>query len=1270
MRAIKPASVSSKKMIPALASPVRKQPSQTSAHSTTNERNSSNSQMWPNKPKRVYEVIPRLTSESKKTSRQSSVGGQHEQIKITEIQSPQSPSGTMEKNMSQKSANLQLRGQYHYGPEAEEIVILSNDPENIDHQSALDDTREAGLYETLNTDQFLRTQSTAPHSRATIFVPEYSGDSQIGFHELTEDLIPNDKIDTNIARSSTATSSHELTSMKEINIQDTESLIQTAPEARIEPEVKPRIASRSTITPDELYHETETDLTNQNNPIISKAVKHSRPATTTPIATDDSQEKSSSSQLEIYDSNAIVPVPTDNNVSGLVAYFFSDYGNEGEGEEDLIPIDQNNFSVPTGADIIADDDINSSIMGQSQASLLILHSAHVPRQQQQQQQQQQFTSTMPLTIENNNEHIKVEEKKEIKSEETDATKKRIPTATSILPSSSHSPSPKQVLPISIIDDMQTQFTRNNNTNNDEHQRQPSTTPLNIHAVDSHLDEQERRSNTSQHRLPSSSLSSRMQSRIQSSTSGRNNEQIKNNDEEARFTSLSNTPLKSIDNENIQTPERIDSPDQRAKSSSRTLSRGLSAASHHTKKDDELIRHGSSRKSSGKNVDDENIQTPERIDSPDQRPKSSSRTLSRGLSAASHHTKKDDELIRHGSSRRSSGKNIDDENIQTPERIDSADQRPKSSSRTLSRGLSAVSHHTKNDNEPTRLDSSNGILARNIDRENSTSRRSIPRQPSITPSEQSHSSRRRSDSLHHSSNNPEIDQPFNTHLRGQSVTSHDDINKTPTNENEPHPFTVESEHFLHNQSQSPSDFNQRVPSGYSVSRHSDSRRSSSASSTLPVALDSPDTDNSQPPTSRTATPMRRDSISSIDLPPDPNILLTTTDEPNPDDPSVINSTIHFQMLSSQQPNTNMSSPERDEPSPLENIVPLQEYPTIKSPMEEHLRDPSPTVRYSPSDKIELEPENDLLPTSFESDVRVPSVSPSNHEQEEPIHETPSPSNTRHHQESSHQSPLLSYPARLEDLMRPTPSPFLSTDEHKNQEEDQNGRLSSVSPTTTETKKHNHHRIHQTSPPTFEHKNIRSSSSSPRHSEVSDTNHTSIEGEDTYRQQLNTPPISPRNEKKTISPDRENNIDITTTNNNHHQTLKRSSPLPLSPIETRLPVINHRQPSSEKSASPIHSQHEQEDDDQLHRNDMPLSSASIKYSKPHYSPPSSPPVSPKYSETELPSMTASQHHSKLSLRLRKQEPKRKKTVNDQLPSPQIDVGMPHERHSSPYSLHNFF
>ena len=564
---------------------------------------------------------PSLTSDSKKTSRQSSIGDQHEHLKISEIQSPESPTKTLEKrqllfcSLRRKKfirifldislSSIQFRGQYHYGPEMEEMEILANDPENIDRQSTYEEMREGSAHEPLKTEEFLRDLSASPHNRAVIFVPEYGSQSQMGHHETTEDFIQNAPLDTNMARSSTMNSLHGLTPTKELIIQDTQSLIQTAPQNQKEPEHPPRIASRSTTTPNELYHKTETNLITGHVPIISDGIKQSRLATATSIMTEDPRKKSSPFQTTTDDAIAIVslsphppppPPGADNNVSGLVAYFFSDFGNEGEGEED-ISIDQTNFAVPTGAELITDDDLSGSLMGQSQASLLILHSAHMPRQQQ-------ITSTMPLTIENNNERIKVE-KESIESKESDATKKRISTATSTLPSSP--PPPKQVLPTSIIDDMQTQFARNNNSIGHDHHRQASTTPLNMNTVDSNIDDEEKRSHHSQsrRRSTSSSKASRIHSQIQSRESERNEEQMEENIEEIpRVLSRTHTPLKTIDNEHLRTPERIDSTDQRNKSSSKSLSRPLSMASNHTRNDEEKTPIDSPTKTSLKNIDRE------------------------------------------------------------------------------------------------------------------------------------------------------------------------------------------------------------------------------------------------------------------------------------------------------------------------------------------------------------------------------------------------------------------------------------------------------------------------------------------------------------------------------------------------------------------------------------------------------------------------------------------------------------------------------------------
>jgi hypothetical protein len=386
-----------------------------------------------------------------------------------------------------------------------------------------------------------------------------------------------------------------------------------------------------------------------------------------------------------------------------------------------------------------------------------------------------------------------------------------------------------------------------------------------------------------------------------------------------------------------------------------------------------------------------------------------------------------------------------------------------------------------------------------------------------------------------------------------------------------------------------------------------------------------------------------------------------------------------MLSSQPPNTEPFIPDRDEPSPLENIVPIQEFPSriqsVESPSDllltrEQSYEPSSTIHPSPTNEIEVEPNNQ----SPEVEIRLPSAAPSNHEQEQSLYKTSSPSKNEHQQESSRQSPLLSYPARLEDLMRPTPSPFHSTHENKpqeNEEQNQNDRLLPVSLPINETEIHNryhhhHHPLHQHIPTTFEHNDIHLPPISPRRNESSNTNHTSIEGDDIDRQQLDTPPISPQNEIA-ISPDHDRHMDYNNntddTNDHHyHHTLKHSV---LTPVEPTFITEHQRRPSSEKSNSTVHSNLKQEDDLSLYRNDVHLNSGAIKLSKHRFSPPSSPPppIRPPLDEKELPTLTASQQHSKLSLRLKHQESKRKKPINKKRsppstllsPLPQTDVGV---------------
>ncbi|CAF3330528.1 unnamed protein product [Rotaria socialis] len=1163
----KPVSVPVKKTVPIVTSPMSKTIQQTSAHSSIAKENSSaNSQTWPNKPKRIYQVIPSLTSDSRKTSRQSSVGAQHEHIKISEIYSNQSTPKLVDKSIS--SSKLQLRGQYHYGPEVEETEILPNDPENTDHKSTLDEMEGTNQYEPLNTDEFLRELSPPPQSRAMINVPEFSGNNQLESRESAEDFIHKNQIDSNNARVLTANSLHDLTPTKDLMIPDTELLIQTAPEDHAESELKSEhvFTPRESPKDNEIHFENENENENdnkkekekenenENNPTLSKPNQNSRPSTkasrTTPIAANDNLiEKPTLLQVPTIDSTVDITSPpprsypppsspppavaADNNVGGVAAYFFSDYGNDDEGEEDLMPIDQSNFIVPTGADVISEDTISNSILGHSQASLSILHSAHVPQQKQQEQQQQQharqLTSAMSLTSKNNNEHRKVEKNEEIEREETDATKKGITNAVSGLPPSS--PSSKNILPTSAIDNMQTQFNRNNSRSNDDHHhhRQSSTTISNSDAIYSNIEEQEKRLNISRIRRRSSvSVKSQMQSRIQSATSQKNEKPLKNKLEEApSLSTRSNTPFKNIDNENIEASERIDSANQRLKSSSKTLSRSASMNSN---------------------------------------------------------PRKHDEAI-------------------TP--IDSATK-------------SALSH---------------------TDRESSVGSRASSRPSSIAPSEQSRLSERRSGSLYRSVTNDELGQ----------LLSSNDLNpyRNPTNNNEPNIFSAQSEHFLHHEQHTTYDMNQRMPSNYSESHPGESRQSLTGSA-LPVALNSPEHDDNPPKTSRTATPKNQSSVCSMEMPSHPNVILTTTDDPDPNDSSIINSTIHFQMLSSQPPNIDRSFDERNEPSPLANIVPVQTFPSripsVELPSElltpeEQLNKPSSNLQRSPTPKVELQPNSTLSPGAPENDPLLRAST---------LHRTLSSPKIEREETLSHQTPILSHPARLEDSMRPTPSPLLSANEHQqNQNENENENVDNTHLSSVSTPINENHHAQQYSPDKLENNNVHSQLSSPRRSVLSDTNHTSVEGDDTYRQQSDTPPMSPKN-LRVISHNHDSYM-----NNHQLEIQKPASPIS-SPVHQIFISENQRYPSSERSISPIQVRYQQHGDDHLHRNDIQLSSASIRLTKnptPHSSASNTRPTS---TDDDYPAMTPSQQHSKLSLRLRKQKSKRKKSLADQQPAPpQIDT-----------------
>jgi hypothetical protein len=356
---------------------------------------------WPDKPRKIYSVIPRIKSQPKTIS-------------------PPSIS-----NRTNKSLSPSYIGQYHYGPEMIENEIREGDPENTDLKLVVKEMPKLTFRQPLTLEQFRREQSALPQNRALIFVPEYDDENETGSNEKVEDFHPRHSIPPDMAQISTVHSSNISGSSNRLRIQDFQLLTHTVPEP------KPEIPPMSTSKPAEVSDKTEVNLINT---MISAPVKHTHQSKAT-------KETHSSSQQE-----------TKNNNDVDTAYFFSDFGQEGE--EDLISIDPSHFTLPTGSDILSEDNISDTLIRQSQTSLLNPYSL---------QEQKSI-------MQNNNEHVNEGESKKIDAMTTD-----IITSTSTLPS-------KNLFPISIDDNMQTQLVRKNSNINQD-QEEVSTTISNIERIE-------------------------------------------------------------------------------------------------------------------------------------------------------------------------------------------------------------------------------------------------------------------------------------------------------------------------------------------------------------------------------------------------------------------------------------------------------------------------------------------------------------------------------------------------------------------------------------------------------------------------------------------------------------------------------------------------------------------------------------------------------------------------------------------------------------------
>jgi hypothetical protein len=353
-------------------------------------------------PRKIYEVVPPIGSQ------------------------PKNNSLVLSTNLIEQTNSQLFSGQFHYPPETEETEINENDPENMDVKSVLGDLPEISPPELLSLEEFRREQSALPYDRVLIFVPEYVDNMERELTETTVDFLQSNPVDTNMARSSFVPSSQNLELSNKLNIKDIPALIRTAPKIKPPPVPKPKIVPPSVqkpkpapkpkvvLKPVEVPNKVKANLTNT---MRDKPVKHSRVPT-------EAGKKPSPPQKAI--------VKTKNNTDVDKAHFFSDFGKEGEGEENFISIEPIPFVLPIQSEITTDDNTSSVVFRKSQASSLNTHSS----------KEQQPSSP---AIQNNNKHGKEKQIQRI-----DARKKHSITSTPKIPA-------KKSVPISTHGKMKTKF---------------------------------------------------------------------------------------------------------------------------------------------------------------------------------------------------------------------------------------------------------------------------------------------------------------------------------------------------------------------------------------------------------------------------------------------------------------------------------------------------------------------------------------------------------------------------------------------------------------------------------------------------------------------------------------------------------------------------------------------------------------------------------------------------------------------------------------------
>ncbi|CAF0828933.1 unnamed protein product [Adineta ricciae] len=373
---------------------------------------------------------------------------------------------------------------HNKSPSDIDIGYFLNDSENIYSKPTFDEfeEEEAILQESMNADQYLHDLTVPSHNCSIFIDSEPVNSNQVEFLEATINLVPTDHVDQDIDDLMRTTFLYQVTPRDKSNTDNIRS------EVSLESQFTSPVPSQGTIRFQDSYPDVPADVVSQNNHTIPRP-----PTRNSILITEDPPEKLPALQPTSIDSRVASPADK-KGLFAVHALIESEFRH-----------DRNRSTKSVSSHIENGNRSDSSSV------------TYFSTNARQQEQQRNHPSSIPSTTGKNTRHVNTEKKEEIKRKKIDVTKKSIVTTISILPSSSSSPL-KQVLPTSIIDNVQTQFTFENNRNNNNYNGKPSNTALNKNAVHLSIEGQEERFYNSHNYPPtSSSLVLQMHSRIQTTT---------------------------------------------------------------------------------------------------------------------------------------------------------------------------------------------------------------------------------------------------------------------------------------------------------------------------------------------------------------------------------------------------------------------------------------------------------------------------------------------------------------------------------------------------------------------------------------------------------------------------------------------------------------------------------------------------------------------------------------------------------------------------------